>query len=129
MDGYFNEKEIDFINEQRSPDRFFLLWTRKEAQIKATSSSLVDGLNQCDLLREIFGNIFRPLPARSCRLPLKMTAIVQSIYDDRTFDSLPILGNALEELGVTDQAILDHCRQPGEHLRGCWVLDLLLGKD
>ena len=54
--------------------------------------------------------------------------LAQSIYDDRAFDRLPILADALEEAGCTDAAILDHCRGPGPHVRGCWAVDLLLGK-
>ena len=54
--------------------------------------------------------------------------LAQAIYDERAFDRLPILADALEDAGCTDAAILDHCRQPGEHVRGCWVVDLLLGK-
>jgi hypothetical protein len=102
-----------------------------ETQIKAVknSTSLIDGPTRSHFLRDIFGNPFRPSPAASSWLTPKMTPIVLSIYDDRIFDSLPILGNGLEELGVSDQAILNHCRQPGEHVRGCWVLDLLLGKE
>ena len=52
----------------------------------------------------------------------------QTIYDQRRFVEMPVLGDALEEAGCTDADILDHCRQPGEHVRGCWVLDYLLGK-
>ncbi len=54
--------------------------------------------------------------------------LAQAIYDDRAFDRLPILADALEEAGCTNADILNHCRQPGEHVRGCWVVDLLLGK-
>jgi hypothetical protein len=54
--------------------------------------------------------------------------IAQAIYTDRAFDRLPVLADALEDAGCADASILDHCRQPGEHVRGCWVLDLLLGK-
>jgi hypothetical protein len=54
--------------------------------------------------------------------------LAQAIYDDRVFDRLPILADALEEAGCTNADILNHCRQPGEHVRGCWVVDLLLGK-
>ena len=53
----------------------------------------------------------------------------QAIYDDRAVDRLPILADALEEAGCTDATILDHLRGPGPHVRGCWVLDLLLGKE
>src|SRR5581483_3643837 len=54
--------------------------------------------------------------------------LAQAIYDERAFDRLPILADALEEAGCTNADILNHCRQPGEHVRGCWVVDLLLGK-
>ena len=52
----------------------------------------------------------------------------QAIYDDRTFDRLPILADALEDAGCSAADILAHCRSGGEHVRGCWVVDLLLGK-
>jgi hypothetical protein len=55
--------------------------------------------------------------------------IAQAIYDDRAFDCLPILADALEEAGCDNADILDHCRGPGPHVRGCWVVDMLLGKE
>jgi hypothetical protein len=55
-------------------------------------------------------------------------ALAQSIHDDRRFTDMPILADALEEAGCDNADILNHCRQAGEHLRGCWVLDALLGK-
>jgi len=64
--------------------------------------------------------------------PAWLTPTVQSIaaciYQDRAFDRLPILADALEEAGCTNADVLLHCRQPGEHVRGCWVVDLVLGK-
>jgi hypothetical protein len=48
--------------------------------------------------------------------------------DARRFADLPILADALEDAGCADAAILEHCRSGGEHVRGCWVVDLLLGK-
>jgi hypothetical protein len=53
--------------------------------------------------------------------------MAEEIYAARRFEQLPILADALEEAGCTDRMILEHCRQPGVHVRGCWVLDLLLG--
>jgi hypothetical protein len=44
-------------------------------------------------------------------------------------DPFAILADALEEAGCTDAAILSHLRGPGPHVRGCWVVDLLLGKE
>ena len=49
--------------------------------------------------------------------------------EDREFGRLPVLADALEEAGCTTEAILSHCRQPGEHVRGCWVVDLLTGRE
>jgi hypothetical protein len=87
---------------------------------------------QCHLLRDIVGNPFRPvtIPAsvlvwNDCTIP----RIAQGIYDERAFNRLPILADALEDAGCDNADILKHCRQPGEHLRGCWALDLLLGKN
>jgi hypothetical protein len=58
-----------------------------------------------------------------------VVTLAKSIYEDRAFDRLPILADALEESGCHDPDILAHCRQPGEHVRGCWVVDLLLGRE
>ncbi len=82
-------------------------------------------------LRDIFGNPFRPVILDSFWLAWNDGAIrkmAHSIYDDRAFDRLPLLADALEDAGCTDADILSHCRTPGEHVRGCWVVDLLLGK-
>jgi hypothetical protein len=55
--------------------------------------------------------------------------LAQGIYEEQAWDRLPILADALEESGCTSADILNHCRQPGEHVRGCWVIDLILGKE
>jgi len=86
---------------------------------------------QAVLLRDIFGNPFRPVEANPAWLSWNGRAIprmAEAIYEERAFDRLPILADALEEAGCTDAAILEHCRGPGPHVRGCWVVDLLLGK-
>jgi hypothetical protein len=55
--------------------------------------------------------------------------LAHTIYDERAFDRLPLLADVLEEAGRRDKAVLDHCRQPGPHVRGCWVIDVILGKE
>ena len=55
-------------------------------------------------------------------------ALARTIYEERAFDGMPVLSDALEEAGCNDADILDHCRQAGPHVRGCWVVDLILGK-
>ena len=55
-------------------------------------------------------------------------ALAQQMYDSRDFSAMPILADALEDAGCDNADILDHCRGPGPHVRGCWVVDLVLGK-
>ena len=85
----------------------------------------------CCYLGCIFGNPFKPISLDQSMLAWNDGAIgkmAQAIYDARAFDRLPLLADALEEAGCSDADILNHCRTPGEHVRGCWVVDLLLGK-
>jgi len=80
------------------------------------------------LVRDIFGNPFRPVTLDPAWRTATVVALAETIYTDRAFDRLPILADALEEAGCTSADLLNHCRQPGEHVRGCWALDLLLQK-
>ncbi|HUR53438.1 MAG TPA: hypothetical protein VMZ71_04880 [Gemmataceae bacterium] len=57
-----------------------------------------------------------------------MIALANGIYEERAFDRLPILADALQDAGCDNDGILTHCRGDGAHVRGCWVVDLLLGK-
>ena len=81
------------------------------------------------ILRDIFGNPFRPVAIDSSWLTSSVTGLAQTIYGERAFNHLPILADALEDAGCTNADILNHCRQPGDHARGCWALDLILGKE
>ena len=93
----------------------------------------------CGLVRELFGNPFRPVSLAPAILAWNDAAVVhlaRAAYDERhlpegTLDNgrLAVLADALEEAGCTDADILGHCRSGGEHVRGCWVVDLLLGKE
>jgi hypothetical protein len=81
------------------------------------------------IFRDVFGNPFRPVVLEQNWLTPRVVALAQRIYDNRAFDPLPILADALEESGCTNADILTHCREPGPHVRGCWVIDLLTGKE
>ena len=83
---------------------------------------------QCAILRCIFGNPFRAGTCDTAWQTATVTSLAQAIYDERAFDRLPILADALEDAGCTNADILSHCRGPGPHVRGCWVVDLLLGR-
>jgi hypothetical protein len=92
---------------------------------------------QAALLRDIF-NPFRPVSLAPAVLTWHDSTVVRlarAAYDQRhlpdgTLDNgrLAVLADALEEAGCQDQDILSHCRSGGEHVRGCWVVDLILGK-
>jgi hypothetical protein len=58
-----------------------------------------------------------------------VVGVAKGIYEDRAFDRLPILADALMDAGCFDADILEHCRETGEHVRGCWVVDLVLGME
>jgi hypothetical protein len=83
---------------------------------------------QAHLLRDSVGNPFRPVTVDVSFVKGFVTAIANGVYDQRAFDGMPILADALEDAGCADPEILEHCRGPGPHVRGCWVVDLLLGK-
>ncbi len=81
-----------------------------------------------DLIRDIHGNPFRPVTFAPEWRTSTVTAIAETIYADRTFGNLPVLADALEDAGCDHADILSHCRGSGPHVRGCWVVDLVLGK-
>jgi hypothetical protein len=83
---------------------------------------------QCDLIREVLGNPFRPVTiAPQWRTPA-VVALAQVIAEDRAWEQMPILADALLDAGCDEAAILEHCRSVGSHVPGCWLLDLLLEK-
>jgi hypothetical protein len=88
------------------------------------------GVLLCRFFRDTFGPLpFRPVALDPAWRTPNVVALARTVYADRAFDHLPVLGGALEETGCTDAGILSHLRGPGPHVRGCWVLNLLLGKD
>lgn len=92
-----------------------------------------EGHAQTKLFRDIFGNPFHPPPTiEPAWLTWNDGAVVKlakEIYDQRAFERMAELGDALEKAGCKDADILKHCRQGEAHVRGCWVVDLLLGKE
>lgn len=104
-----------------------------ERMAAAETARQTEATSQCDLLRCIFGNSFRP----PTPLPPDVLAwnnatvfrLAQRIYDERAFDRLPMLADTLEEGGCHEADILCHCRSEKPHVRGCWAVDLILGKE
>jgi hypothetical protein len=86
-----------------------------------------------ELLRELFGNRFRPLTIEQSRLTPDIKALVPACYENRSLPSgelerarLTILADALEEAGGFPPELIDHLRSTAPHVRGCWAIDCLL---
>ena len=90
------------------------------------SSGQEDYPAQCHFLRDLFA--FRPVFLDPAWLTPSVKAVAQGLYEAHRFEDLPILADALEEAGCASREVLEHCRSPGPHVRGCWVVDLILGK-
>ncbi len=94
----------------------------------AFPSSSEERVARCRLVRDIFGTPFRRVKIPVSWRTMTAVGLAQAIYTNRAFDRMPILADALEDAGCTNVDVLNHCRQSGEHVRGCWVVDLVLGK-
>jgi hypothetical protein len=83
---------------------------------------------QAALLRDIFGNPFRPVAFDPAWLTSDVLALARGMYESRDFSAMPILADALQDAGCDNDDVLGHCRGPGPHVRGCRVVDMILGK-
>ena len=86
---------------------------------------------QAALLRCTFGTPWHPITVAPDVLAWQSGTVVRMaevIYNERRWDSMPLLGDALEDAGCGDQAVLDHCRGSGPHARGCFVVDAILDR-
>jgi hypothetical protein len=112
-------------------------WTASEkAERAAWTAEGIANTNELaansDLLRCIFSNPFHPQPRLDPSISSwndgTVSKLAQAIYSDSAFDRLPVLADALEDAGCANESILFHLRHPGPHTRGCWAVDLILGK-
>jgi hypothetical protein len=106
-----------------------------EEQAEKRTADKKQRLHLSGLMRCIFGNPFRPATIFPAWQTRTVVALAQAAYDSRNLpggtlepDRLAVLADALEDAGCTNSDILNHLRQAGEHVRGCWVIDLLCGK-
>ena len=83
----------------------------------------------CPVVRDIFGDPFRPVNFSPSWRTDTAVALARQMYESRDFGAMPILADALQDAGCASADILSHCRGPGPHVRGCWVVDLLLGQE
>ena len=123
----------DASQEARQAESCYLFESTEEGvAVPYPEPEASDGSAHAALLKDIFGNPFRP-----CSIPSSWLAwndwtvkkVAEAIYQERAFEQIPLLADALEDAGCTNKDILAHCREQGAvHVRGCWVIDLLLGK-
>ena len=86
-------------------------------------------LHQARVIRDIVGNPFRPVTFDSGWRTSDVMLLAQRVYDTRDFSAMPILADALQDAGCTADDLLSHLRDPKQiHYRGCWAVDLALGK-
>jgi hypothetical protein len=88
----------------------------------------IEWIRQCRDIRDVFGNPFRTLTLVPAWFTPEVITIANSMYDARAFDRLPDLAQALKRANCADEAVLTHCHQTGPHVRGCWVVDAILGR-
>jgi hypothetical protein len=114
---------------QLGEDAFAAAVTTARLVSGARDDFMIPRREQADLIRCIFGDPFRPVAVDPAWLTSDVLTLARGIYDEKAFDRLPILADALQDAGCEDEALLSHCRGPGPHVRGCWVADLVLGKE
>jgi hypothetical protein len=86
--------------------------------------------DQCGIIRDMFGNLFRPSTFNPAWRTDTALSLAHQMYESRDFGAMPILADALQDAGCENDDILNHCRDANAtHVRGCWVVDLVLGKE
>jgi hypothetical protein len=103
-------------------------WERTaEAAANAGADLAAELAFQADLLRDLFGNPFRPVAFDPAWRTAVVLALARSADESGDYGALPILADALQEAGCEDPEVLTHCRTAPVHARGCWVVDAALG--
>jgi hypothetical protein len=104
-------------------------WARVAAEAACAPVLVPQLQGSAPYLRDIFGNPFRPVTVDLAWLTSTVAALAHAMYESRDFSAMPILADALQDAGCDNEDVLIHCRGDGPHVRGCWVVDMLLGKE
>jgi len=134
------EEAFEALRQTRSRVAHLAVWALHPHPGKSSGQVLGclrkdEGALHTAVLRELFGNPFRTITLDSTLRTPSILSLAQAAYEERHLSSgildtqcLAILADALEDAGCDSADLLSHLRGSGPHVRGCWVLDLLLGK-
>jgi hypothetical protein len=104
-------------------------WSPSNQSIQYQAVKATETGHVLRLIRDVFGNPFRAVEFDATWRGSNVTRLARAMYDSRDFAAMPVLADALAESGCNDAAILEHCRDAGPHVRGCWVVDLVLDRE
>jgi hypothetical protein len=124
----FKREVFYAVTEAFSSAPYALCWERGLIGAACDEVASQERRDLAALVHDIFGNPFRPVAFDPSWRTSTSIGLAQSIYESRDFAAMPILADALEEAGCDEPSVLTHCRSDGPHVRGCWVVDLVLGK-
>ena len=128
-DGYWAVKALGRSYYKLTPFDSAVEAARRAVQrVRMAGDPAAEEAAQKALVRENFGDPFRPVAIDPRWRTSDTVGLARAIYDDRAFERLPILADALMDAGCEDEQIISHCRGEGPHVRGCWVVDLVLDR-
>lgn len=98
--------------------------------VKGTTRPNYDVVDEeiAGIVRDVVGDPSRTVGGDRSWFTSTVVALAQQIYELREFGAMPILADALQDVGCDNEDVLSHCRGPGPHVRGCWVIDILTGR-
>lgn len=129
------EEEVDLLHQSEEvpllddENRIVGRVRLETAFFTACDTARFVGKRRGNILRDIIGNPFRPVAFDPSWRTSTVVALANQMYESRDFSPMPVLADALQDAGCDQPDILAHCRDPQPaHVRGCWVVDLILGK-
>jgi hypothetical protein len=106
----------------------FGAWNAADPQARAPAYGFLYSVRFRDLLAEVYGPREGGVTFSPAWQTSTAVALARGMYETRDFAAMPILADALEDAGCDNADVLAHCRGDGPHVRGCWVVDRVLGK-
>jgi hypothetical protein len=104
-------------------------WEATHHRVKINETEAAEAGVHAWLLADIVGNPFRTPVVEPAWLTSTVVSLARGVYEERAFERMPLLMDALLDAGCHNEAVLEHCRGPNNHVRGCWLIDLLLAKE